>query len=138
MAKFLDSDDVIAEFTMTSYESIWVVRDPSVAYNGCKLFDNPSDEEYANCLLDIQTVDPSPAVARRRAHNTESRETANIEQPRIVPEFTATGFKKIKASPEIMKIAREYYANNKDNIARELWTDDNTVVNFWETPTYMV
>jgi hypothetical protein len=52
--------------------------------------------------------------------------------------YTDTGFKKIRAPEQAMKLLYGHWERNKEKKVKEEWALGNIYVNHWETPTYMV
>eukprot|EP01031_Cornospumella_fuschlensis_P029054 gene29054-35068_t len=60
------------------------------------------------------------------------------EQPATQHNYTAIGFKKLKAPKAAWEPLLEFYNQNKDKKVLEKWYRGATIVNTWDSPTYMV
>lgn len=131
----LDSEtsELVGKHTVGESAQLWVLRDEGKS-SQCKIHGG-TEPEYEKCFDDPISI---AGMGSSRARNVEIRETRNIEQVKIVPKFTQVGFKKMRCPEEVWEIASSFYEANKMNYVRENLGPDNTVVNFWNTPTYMV
>ncbi len=139
--RFIAKDDKgndIAEYTVSELPyQIFVVRNPDSSASLCKIFDG-LEEEYKNCFEDRVHVPDYREFELRRQAGRDSRAHHNLVQPQIVPHFTKMGFEKRKVPDDLWKIIKDFYEANKWNYAREKWPVDDTVVNFYDSPSYMV
>lgn len=58
--------------------------------------------------------------------------------PKYIQNYTATGYHKVKAPESLQKLLSEFWANNKDKMYNEEWTEGNIYTNHWEIPTKMM
>lgn len=56
----------------------------------------------------------------------------------MLQNYTSTGYKKIRAPEEVMKLINEYWETNKQFQEKEHWPTGNIYHNHWAAPTYMV
>jgi prolyl 4-hydroxylase len=70
--------------------------------------------------------------------NERDRIAMSLRQPQSMTNYTEIGFKKIKAPPELFKLLKEFWKNNKEKAQKEQWGIGNTYTNNWIAPTYMV
>eukprot|EP00980_Cylindrotheca_fusiformis_P021174 scaffold8136_cov127-Cylindrotheca_fusiformis.AAC.14 len=79
------------------------------------------------------------AKGARRCDEAEAgRLDMSIKQPQSMVNYTDTGFKKIKAPPELWNLLKTYWEDNKDDMLIEEWSMGNIYTNNWASPTYMV
>lgn len=71
-------------------------------------------------------------------NNERDRLQMNLAQPKEHHNYTAIGFKHIKAPKEVWDPIFEFYEANKANPKEEKWYRGSTIVNSWESPTSMV
>mmetsp|Transcript_55340 Transcript_55340/g.134401 ORF Transcript_55340/g.134401 Transcript_55340/m.134401 type:complete len:424 (-) Transcript_55340:108-1379(-) len=62
----------------------------------------------------------------------------SLAQPQSMVNYTDTGFKKIKAPPELYKVLKDHFDTNFENRKTEKWPKGNIYVNHWKTPTQMI
>lgn len=62
----------------------------------------------------------------------------NLRQPQSMQNYTDVGFQKIRAPPEVVKLAKEFWNKNQLNRREENWGIGNSYMNSWESPTYLV
>jgi prolyl 4-hydroxylase len=67
-----------------------------------------------------------------------NRMLMNRRQPQSMFNLTATGFKKIRAPPNLKKLVDEFWEKNKDKDKPENWPSGNSFVNHWDAPTTLV
>jgi hypothetical protein len=70
--------------------------------------------------------------------NEQGRLVQSREQAATQHNYTALGFKKIKAPKEVWQPLIDFYNKNKDKKVLEKWYRGATIVNTWDSPTYMV
>jgi hypothetical protein len=130
---------VIEEYTVKEDQpqQIFVVKNPNLNSRECKIFD-ATEEDYQKCFLDKVVIPDTFAFELRRKSGRDSRAHHNEVQPRLAPHFTKIGFEKRKIPDDLWKIIKDFYDANKLNYAREKWPIDDTVVNFYDSPSYMV
>jgi prolyl 4-hydroxylase len=61
-----------------------------------------------------------------------------MDQPKGMENYTKVGFKKIKAPPELYKIVKKFWDDNKHKQTEEQWGTGNTYTNNWESKSFMV
>lgn len=78
----------------------------------------------------------------KKAKACDSTEKDRLEmslgQPQSMVNYTSTGFKKIRAPDDVMKLLYSHWETNKNAKEKEVWSTGNIYVNHWESPTYMV
>ena len=62
----------------------------------------------------------------------------SLRQPRSIMNFTETGFRKIRAPDDVMKLVFDFWEDNKEQMVFETATPTYIYANQWESPTYMV
>ena len=67
--------------------------------------------------------------ALETAWNSMQRHLLNLKQPLIVPQFTDTGYKKMKVPGEWFDVLRNFYDTHRNDRVGEEWTFGDTVVN---------
>jgi prolyl 4-hydroxylase len=71
----------------------------------------------------------------RKASRCDDTERDRIEmnnrQPQSMVNYTSTGFMKIRAPKEVMKLLSSHWQNNKDKMNAEVWPAGSTYVNHW-------
>ncbi len=70
--------------------------------------------------------------------NEKDRLRMNRDQPKTQHNYTVIGFKHIKVPEDVWQMITNFYNQNKDNAKLEKWYRGNTIVNTWESPSYMV
>ncbi|RYH23191.1 hypothetical protein EON65_18150 [archaeon] len=70
--------------------------------------------------------------------NERERMNMSREQPATQHNYTAIGFKKLRAPKAAWEPLIEFYNQNKDKRVLEKWYRGATIVNTWDSPTYMV
>lgn len=70
--------------------------------------------------------------------NERDRLRMNLDQPRTQHNYTEVGFKLMKAPKEIWDPLMNFYNKWKDKKKLEKWYRGSTIVNSWESPSYMV
>lgn len=68
----------------------------------------------------------------------QDRHMNNQEQPQSMVNMTSTGYRKMKAPPELKRLLAEFWNINKKYKKLEYWGEGNIYTNHWEAPTYMV
>jgi len=76
--------------------------------------------------------------SRSCVESERDRTNMNLRQPKSMQNYTDIGFKKIKASKQIMKLLTEFWGTNKDRQVVEKWSTGNTYTNHWSSPSYML
>jgi hypothetical protein len=71
-------------------------------------------------------------------HAEIDRVKNNFDQPRSMQNYTETGFKKIKCPTKLYNILKYFWDKNRYSNSSENWDVGNTVVNHWESASYMV
>lgn len=71
-------------------------------------------------------------------NNENDRMRMNLKQAPSQHNYTAIGFKKIKAPKAAWEPLIKFYNENKANAKLEKWYRGNTIVNTWESPSTMV
>jgi hypothetical protein len=86
-----------------------------------------------------------PAEAVRRLHrvvrclSTEAdRVEMTLRQPQSMQNYTAVGFKKIRAPEVLFGLIQEFWEKNRDKAKPEQWGVANTYTNNWESASTMV
>eukprot|EP00816_Leptocylindrus_hargravesii_P000281 CAMPEP_0196826108 /NCGR_PEP_ID=MMETSP1362-20130617/93443_1 /TAXON_ID=163516 /ORGANISM="Leptocylindrus danicus, Strain CCMP1856" /LENGTH=531 /DNA_ID=CAMNT_0042206649 /DNA_START=118 /DNA_END=1714 /DNA_ORIENTATION=+ len=67
-----------------------------------------------------------------------SRVAMSLRQPQSMVNYTDTGFKKVRAPPELMTLLIDFWEKNKNSEQKENWFTGNTYTNSWSAPTSMV
>ncbi len=67
-----------------------------------------------------------------------SRFRHNLDQPHSMVNYTSLGYKKIKAPKDIFKLISNFWRANRHDQEEEEWSDGNSFVNYWDTPSTMV
>uniref|UniRef100_A0A7S1UF35 Uncharacterized protein n=1 Tax=Phaeomonas parva TaxID=124430 RepID=A0A7S1UF35_9STRA len=62
----------------------------------------------------------------------------NKNQAKKMKTFTDNGYHKMKVPPELFERIKNFWEHSPRKHKLEAWTDGNTYVNHWESPTYMV
>ena len=62
----------------------------------------------------------------------------NLDQPKTQHNYTEIGFKHIRAPKEAWEPLIEFFEKFKDKKKIEKWYTGATIVNSWESPSYMV
>jgi prolyl 4-hydroxylase len=75
---------------------------------------------------------------KRCVNNERERINMSLRQPQSMANYTAIGFKKIKAPQELFRLLKEFWDANNNRKIFETWGVGNTYTNNWESPTYMV
>jgi hypothetical protein len=70
--------------------------------------------------------------------NERERLGMNVAQPPTQHNYTSVGFKLMRAPKEAWEPLIEFYNKNKDKKVLEKWYRGATIVNSWDSPTYMV
>lgn len=70
--------------------------------------------------------------------NERERLQMNLDQPATQHNYTEIGFKKIRAPKEVWEPLIEFYETYKSKQKIEKWYRGNTIVNTWESPSYMI
>eukprot|EP01039_Chlorochromonas_danica_P005604 gene5604-6171_t len=70
--------------------------------------------------------------------NERDRLQHSLEQPATQHNYTTLGFKKIRAPKEAWQPLIDFYNKYKDRKVLEKWYRGATIVNTWDSPTYMV
>ncbi len=70
--------------------------------------------------------------------NEKDRLRMNRDQPKTQHNYTVIGFKHIKVPEDAWQMITNFYNQNKENAKLEKWYRGNTIVNTWESPSYMV
>jgi len=52
--------------------------------------------------------------------------------------YTSAGYAKVQLPPHVMKRLQNFWENNEGEEEGEQWPSENTYVNHWESPTYML
>ena len=78
------------------------------------------------------------AKGSRCTSNELDRIAMSLRQPKSMQNYTAVGFKKIKAPEKVWKLAKEFWDKNKEKQKLENWGVGNTYTNNWASPTHMV
>mmetsp|Transcript_18770 Transcript_18770/g.27819 ORF Transcript_18770/g.27819 Transcript_18770/m.27819 type:complete len:514 (-) Transcript_18770:428-1969(-) len=68
----------------------------------------------------------------------QDRVLMSLRQPQSMVNYTDTGFKKIRAPPELMTLLTDFWEKNLDKEQKENWFTGNTYTNSWSSPTGMV
>jgi hypothetical protein len=76
--------------------------------------------------------------AARCDSNERDRIEMSKRQPQSMVNYTDTGFKKIKAPPQLWNLLSSYWERNKANKQAENWGKGNVYTNNWAAETYMV
>jgi len=76
--------------------------------------------------------------AKRCDSNERDRIAMSKRQPQSMVNYTDTGFKKLKAPPQLWNMLSNYWEKNKDNKQLENWGKGNVYTNNWAAETYMV
>lgn len=70
--------------------------------------------------------------------NEVDRWRMNLAQPVTQHNYTEVGFKYMKAPKELFDPILKFYEENKDKKKEEKWYRGSTIVNSWDSPSYMV
>lgn len=70
--------------------------------------------------------------------NEADRLRMNRDQPKVQHNYTVIGFKHIKTPAGAWEAITQFYNENKANEKLEKWYRGNTIVNTWESPSYMI
>mmetsp|Transcript_16484 Transcript_16484/g.38112 ORF Transcript_16484/g.38112 Transcript_16484/m.38112 type:complete len:516 (+) Transcript_16484:72-1619(+) len=77
--------------------------------------------------------------SKRDCDNEEKdRHISNQEQPRSMINMTSTGFRKMKAPPELAKLLSDFWEINNEHKKVEYWGEGDLYTNHWAAPTYLV
>jgi len=68
----------------------------------------------------------------------QDRVLMSLRQPQSMVNYTDTGFKKVRAPPELMTLLIDFWEKNKNSEQKENWFTGNTYTNSWSAPTSMV
>ena len=68
----------------------------------------------------------------------QDRLEMTLMQPKVMKNFTTAGFAKIKAPDQVTTILREYWKAHESEQEVEFWPKENTYVNHWASPTYIL
>jgi prolyl 4-hydroxylase len=71
-------------------------------------------------------------------NNERDRMRMNLEQPKGQHNYTEIGFKHMSAPPKAWESIVKWYNDYKDQKKEEKWYRGNTIVNTWDSPSYMV
>ena len=94
-------------------------------------------EKFYNDFLD-SCVKYYGKKGSRCIQNEDDRVAMSLRQPQSMQNYTATGFKKIRAPEQVFKLIKDFWDKNKDKVKQENWGAGNTYTNNWESPTDMV
>lgn len=75
---------------------------------------------------------------RQCDQNEKDRLRMNLQQPPTQHNYTAIGFKHMKAPKEVWDPLIKFYNTWKDKKKEEKWYTGSTIVNSWDSPSYMV
>lgn len=75
---------------------------------------------------------------QRCVANEADRIAMSLRQPQSMQNYTAVGFKKIKAPEEVFKLIKDFWDRNNDKAKPENWGVGNTYTNNWDSPSKMV
>ncbi|CAM9160642.1 unnamed protein product [Choristocarpus tenellus] len=97
-------------------------------------------EEFseANWSLEALWPDTNEETRKARTRCEKSRIALNRNQPVAVPKFTEVGYLKSRVPEETFAAIRDWHSQNVGTEKVEKWLDDNTYVNHWKVPTYMI
>lgn len=70
--------------------------------------------------------------------NERDRLTHNLEQPATQHNYTTLGFKKFRAPKGVWQPLIDFYHKYKEQKVLEKWYHGATIVNTWESPTWMI
>lgn len=75
----------------------------------------------------------------KRCVQTElDRIAMTLRQPQSMQNYTKTGYKKMKAPPEVWSLVKKFWDANKNSEKPESWGIGNTYTNNWKSPSKMV
>jgi len=85
------------------------------------------------------------AIPRKKgSHSNQCQESEidrvdmNMNQPRVMQNYTALGFRKMRAPKDLQEVLTTFWTTNKNYQQKERWSPGDTHINHWEAPTYMV
>jgi len=138
LAKWAGEDEELGRYVVDAnfHFQLWTIRDRSLASSKCQIWGGK--KAYKKCFLDL----PSHVLTEERFQSArnkaiEDRLTMIDRQPKAVPKFTEIGFKKTKIPSVAYDMIKFYYNVNRVHAAREKFSFDDSVINYWATPTYM-
>lgn len=106
--------------------SLFTVADRHCNAEDCGIVERPESVEFDMEELEIMK------------RNEAGRLANNQHQPKGLPKFTETGFKKIRVPDDEWDDLVTYYRQNKDKPKKEQWGTGNVYTNNVEAPSYMV
>jgi len=83
-------------------------------------------------------VDAFGRKGQRCIDTERDRVDMSLRQPQSMQNYTAIGYKKIRAPESLWKLIKTFWENNHDKAKTENWGTGNTYTNNWESPSAMV
>ena len=121
--KGINIKTAVAEDKLIGY---WIVNG-SLTIN---VIPNKMDLMFEDVMFQIQEeTKEDDYKALEAAWNTMQRHLLNLKQPLVVPQFTDTGYKKMKVPGEWFSVLRNFYDSHRTEGVNEGWSHGNTVIN---------
>jgi hypothetical protein len=107
--------------------------------------DEEREPEYQNFIRGCINYYNHRATPRNKPlHSNECEESEidridmNLNQPRVMQNYTALGFQKMRAPKDIQELLTTFWTTNQHYQQTERWGPGDTHINHWEAPTHMV